>query len=182
MLGLVKGVVERNTLRVIDAALGSSFAQAVVASALRGPLVDAIARECVRSRVVERAIEPFAAGDSIERVLVAAEPIATAPELDRFVTAALDAPAARQLVAHVIESGVVEEAVTRLLASEQLWLLIDEIAGSEAVTDAISHQGAGLVDQVADVVRDRSKSADARLERAARRLVRRPATPAATTE
>jgi hypothetical protein len=95
--------------------------------------------------------------------------------------AAIDTPAARRLVAHVIDSGVVDEAVARLLESEDLWILVDEIARSPAVTDAISHQGMGLADQVAGVVRDRSRTADARLERVARRLLRRNGRPAPVT-
>ncbi len=152
---------EKAALDSIESALNSSFAQSVVAAALRGPLVDAVAREAVRAHVVERAIEPFTAGDGMERA----------------VAAAVDTPAARRLVAHVIESGVVDEAVTRLLESEELWVLVDEVARSPAVTEAISHQGAGLVDQMAGVVRDRSRSADARLERVARRLTRRTPAP-----
>jgi len=60
-----------------------------------------------------------------------------------------------------------------LLESDELWLLVDEIAGSPSVTRAISQQGVGFADQVAGVVRRRSERADARLERAAHRLVRR---------
>jgi hypothetical protein len=188
---------ERSGLRVIDASLNSAFAQEVATIALRGPLIDAVARECVRLQVVERAMEPFLDGDAVERLLATAEAadapqrvvdqlltagvvdavaerIATGPELERIVAAAIDTPAARRLVTHVIESGVVDEATTRLLESEELWLMVDEIASSPAVTDAISHQSAGLADQVAGVVRDRSRTADARLERVARRVLRRP--------
>jgi hypothetical protein len=47
------------------------------------------------------------------------------------------------------------------------------IARSPAVTDAIGRQSLGLADQVAGVVRDRSRGADDRLETAVRGLVRR---------
>jgi len=66
-----------------------------------------------------------------------------------------------------------DEAVARLLESDDLWVLVDEIARSPSVTDAISHQGMGFADQVAAAVRERSLRADARLEHAARRLVHR---------
>jgi hypothetical protein len=52
--------------------------------------------------------------------------------------------------------------------------MIDEIAGSPAVTAAISQQGLGFADQVTDEVRTRSRKADDWLERAARRLAHRP--------
>ena len=120
---------------------------------LRSPLVDAFARDVVRYRVIQRVADPVVqGGEAIDDV----------------------GPA---LVAHVIESGVVDEVVDRLLQSEQFWLLVDEIASSPAVADAISHQGAGFADQMAGVVRDRSRDADARLERIARKMFGRGARP-----
>jgi hypothetical protein len=62
-----------------------------------------------------------------------------------------------------------------LPSSEAMWALIDVIAQSPAVTDAITQQGAGFADQVAGEVRERSRSLDARLERGAWRLLRRRA-------
>jgi len=72
------------------------------------------------------------------------------------------------------ERRVVDELAKRLIESEALWVLVDEIAQSPAVTEAITRQSVGFVDQVAGEVRQRSRSADARLERAARRALRRP--------
>ena len=66
-----------------------------------------------------------------------------------------------------------EVLVTRLLQTEQLWVLVEEIARSEAVADAINRQSLGFADQVADEVRERSGDVDAWLERAARRVTRR---------
>jgi hypothetical protein len=63
--------------------------------------------------------------------------------------------------------------VARLLESEDLWLLVDEVARSPSVTEAISHQGVGFAEQMAGVVRARSRTADARVERLARRVLRR---------
>ena len=51
--------------------------------------------------------------------------------------------------------------------------MVDEIAHSPAVTDAIGQQSVGFADQVAGQVRVRSQRADARVERVARRLLRR---------
>jgi hypothetical protein len=155
-------IVGKVMLRSLDAVLHSRLAQDAVSMTLRSPLVDAVARDVVRYRVIQRVAEPVA-GD---------------PELERAVATALDSPAARRIVDHVIEGAIVDEAVARLLESEELWILVDEVARSPAVTDAIGHQGAGLADQVAEVVRDRSRTADARLERAARRVLRRKVEPA----
>ena len=51
-----------------------------------------------------------------------------------------------------------------------LWRLVDELASSPAVTGAITQQGLGFADQVGDVARARSRTADDWLERRARRL------------
>jgi len=66
-----------------------------------------------------------------------------------------------------------------VLASEELWLVVEEIAQSPAVTAAITQQTAGFADQVAGEVGLRSRRADARLERVARRLLHRPPAPGA---
>jgi hypothetical protein len=98
----------------------------------------------------------------------AAERMLTGP-----VPRALDSAAAERLVARVIQGPLLDEAVSRLLESEDLWLMVDVIAQSPAVTEAIGRQSIGFADQVAGAMRDRSFNADERLEFAARRLLRR---------
>jgi hypothetical protein len=167
ILGVV-GVAQRGTQRVsetaqqlalrgIETACGSRFAQAAVEAVLRGPLVDVLAADVARYRVLQRVVDPLVEGPAIEQVLAAVE------------TAGVPQRVADQLR----HDGVVDQAVARLLESEELWVLVEEIARSPSVTEAISHQSAGLADQMAEVVRDRSRSADARLEGAARRVLRR---------
>ncbi|HYH59119.1 MAG TPA: hypothetical protein VD790_07845 [Thermoleophilaceae bacterium] len=75
---------------------------------------------------------------------------------------------------------VVDETVSRLLESEDLWRLVDAIAQSPAVTEAIARQSVGFADQVAGEVRAHARRADARLERRARSILRRPDPPAST--
>ena len=69
------------------------------------------------------------------------------------------------------ERRIVDELVNRLIESEELWVLVDSIAKSPAVTEAIGRQSIGFADQVAGEVRERSRNADARLERVARRAL-----------
>lgn len=74
-----------------------------------------------------------------------------------------------RVVVDLLETG----AVTRILDRQELWLVIDEVVRSPEVSDAIAHQGAGFADQVAGEVGERSRRADARIERLAHRLLRR---------
>ncbi|MDW5596450.1 hypothetical protein VSS74_19035 [Conexibacter stalactiti] len=103
--------------------------------------------------------------------------------LDALLASQLADAAARRIVtSEVAERAVAEafrgplvDAVTRrLLESEELWLIVQEVAQSPAVTDAITHQGASFAEEVADEVREQTQQADAWLERAARRMLRRP--------
>ncbi len=87
----------------------------------------------------------------------------------------LAGPEAERILAATLEGPLVEETVSQLLENQAVWVLVDEIARSPSVTEAIAHQGTGFVDQVAERARDRSRNADALLERVARRLVKRRA-------
>jgi hypothetical protein len=118
--------------------------------------------------------------DAAGRAALAALDRALESELaEQMVDRIVESPAAERLVARVIEGPLLDEALARLLESEELWLFVDVVARSPAVTDAISTQGRGFADQVAGMVRDRSASADNRLESAIRGLIRRRRIPAA---
>jgi hypothetical protein len=105
--------------------------------------------------------------------LAATDALLRSEFLDELADRVLDSPAAERLVARVIEGPLFDKAVARLLESEDLWILVDEIARSPAVTEAIGRQGASFADQFAGAVRDRSLNADERLEVAVRGLMRR---------
>jgi hypothetical protein len=184
---------------VIDRLTESPLFERAVSRTLAGPLVEAVSRDVVRYAVLDRVAETLLRGDALESVLERAEAadvprrvvdrmlangiveqttarVLEGPELERAVERVLDSAAAERLVGRVIESRLLDEVVRRLLESEDLWLLVEEIARSPAVTEAITRQGVGFADQVAGDVRARSRNADAWLERAARRALRRPAT------
>ena len=138
----------------VDRVLDSELTSRAVGRALEGPLVEAVARDVVRYAVLERVLDDA--------------------ELERVLVAALDSPAAERLLARVLDSRLIDEAVRRLLDGDELWLVVDEVAQSPAVTAAITRQSIGFADQLAGGVRARSRNADAWLERAARRALRRP--------
>src|SRR4051794_20099009 len=143
------------TLAIVDAVLASPYAERAlqriveselaeiaVARALSGDLVDVFAKDLVRYDVVERVVNQLPVRAAIDRTM------------DR-----LDEEAVPQLIAdRVLASRVVEDPVTRMVedvvgrlsASEALWTLIDDIAQSPAVSEAITQQSAGFADQIGE--------------------------------
>jgi hypothetical protein len=104
----------------------------------------------------------------------------SSPVFERLTQRVLDSPSMERLVVRVIDSRLVDAAVAQLLESDDLWIIVDEVARSPSVTDAIGQQGLGFAGQVTDAVRARSIRADDRIERAAKRLLGRkpPEAPA----
>ena len=100
----------------------------------------------------------------------------------RVAEEAVDRALASRLADHTVDrlfdqERLIDETVTRLIESDELWVLVDSIAKSPAVTEAISRQSIGFADQVAGGVRERTRRLDMRLEGAARRVARRPPRP-----
>ena len=156
---------------VVDRVLASELASRAVGKALEGPLVEAAARDVVRYAVIERLADGVRDDPELERLLSDA---LDSPAVERMFATALDSPAAERMLVRVLESKLLDEAVRRLLESEELWLVVNEIARSPVVTEAITRQSIGFADQVAGGVRGGTRSADAWLERAARRALKRP--------
>jgi len=165
-------------VRVAERLLADGVAEEVAARLLSGPHVErilelALASEPLQDALV-RALDSPAAARALERAL-------QSPGAERLLEFVLESPDTERMVTRIVNSRVVDDAVARVVdetaarlpRSEALWTLIDEIAASPAVTAAITRQGAGFADQVADEVRDRASTVDAKLERAARRLIRR---------
>jgi hypothetical protein len=153
-------------------AIADAGGRAAVAS------LDVVLASRYTQEAVDHLLARLLARDGLERML-------DRPELERILEQMLESPGAERLVTQVIESRLVEHAVTQLVdgtatrlpQSQAVWTLIDEVAQSPAVTDAISQQGKGMADQFAGEVRQRADSVDDRLERAARRLLHRRRAP-----
>ncbi len=129
------------------------------------------------------------AGDAVERVLEHVETTRLAQRVteriledgiaEQVAQGAIAGPELERVVATALESRLPEAVVAHLLESQALWVLVDEIARSPSVTEAIAHQGSGFVEQVAGVARDRSRDADAWVEQVAHRVAHRRRSPAA---
>jgi hypothetical protein len=186
----------RYTDEAVRRVLASPAADRAVGHALESRLVDAIARDVARYAVMERIADELLADGVAEQI---ADRLLERPELPRVIAAALESPGMERLVQRVVDSPALERLVPQAIDSragdalldglierlperEELWVLVEEIARSPAVTDALGHQSVGFADQVAGQVRARSQRADARLERVARRVLRRKAATRAGRE
>lgn len=109
-----------------------------------------------------------AAGPELERLLGA---ILESEQVQDALRRGLDSDAAKQLVDGFFDGGLFDHFVDKLLASDGLWHLVDEIVDSPAVTAAITQQSLGFADQLGEQIRGRTRRADDRLERAAHRLM-----------
>jgi hypothetical protein len=144
----------------LDAALVGAF-DALLTRLLEDDVIDRVLDRvesaAVAQRIAERLLDDGIAEQIAERVLAG-------PEAERLLAATLQGP-------------LVEETVAQLLENQAIWVLVDEIARSPSVTEAIAHQGTGFFDQVAERARDRSRKADTRVQRLAERLGRRRREP-----
>ena len=112
----------------------------------------------------QRAIDRLLDSGELEHLLAS-------PRLQALVAQVIESDGAKMLVDAFFDSGLFERFVDRLLDSDALWRLVDVIAGSPAVTAAISQQGLGFADQLGTVLRGSSRKADDWLERRARRAI-----------
>ena len=142
------------------------------ATATLRPIAGAVEAAAEASLSLERrAVNRVLESDELERVVIVA---INSVHIQAALKQALESDGATQLIDSLFESGLIDRFFERLLASESLWHLIDEVAASPAVTAAISQQGLGFADEVGDQVRSRSRNADDWMERTARRLIGRP--------
>jgi hypothetical protein len=89
------------------------------------------------------------------------------------LNAALDR-AADRLITDTLASQRLKRALERLLESDEVWNLVDRIANSPEVLNAVANASVGLTGVVADEARKRTVTADEFAERIARRVLRRP--------
>jgi hypothetical protein len=163
--------------------LGTSFVDAIAAALIRAGVAERATAEMLDcgaiDRIVDRmlvsplpqhVVDELLAGGIAEQV---ADRVLAGPELERVV----QSEAMAAFAGRMLDSRLLDQSVARVLASEQLWLVVEEIARSPAVTEAISHQSVGFAEEVVDQVGQRSRRADAWLERAAQRMLHRSTTP-----
>jgi hypothetical protein len=161
--------------RELEAAIGELLAapevERAIDATLAGPLTDAVARSLVEHRVVERVAAEVVANGDLDRTLIAAlDHEAT----HRLVETALGSPGLERLVLGVLESRLALELTDRLLRSDEMQQVIEHIATSPEIREALTVQSATLAEEMAAGVRQRSSSLDDAAERRVRGWLRRP--------
>jgi uncharacterized RDD family membrane protein YckC len=101
--------------------------------------------------------------------LRATQRVAETTGLDRELEDALE-----QAMINVLESDFTDRVFERLLDSDETQKLIERVAQAPEVRAAIRAQSVGLIEDVGGEVAELTEAVDARLERVARRLIRRP--------
>jgi len=132
--------------------------------------LDAVVTRLMEDRVIDRVLERAEAAGVAQHV---ADRILEDGIAEQIAQRAFSGPELERILAAAFKTALPEELVSELLASEAVWVLVDEIARSPSVTEAIAHQGTGFLDEVASKARDRSRKADARVLKLAERLRRR---------
>jgi hypothetical protein len=177
--------------RILARVLAGPLVEALAQDLVRYRVIERVSETVLSAGTVERVLGQADSAGLPQRVaeqLLAdgiAEQVAmrllSGSELERLVATALESPGFARLLEQVVDSRavdqtvarVVDETAQRLPQSQAMWDLIDVIAASPAVTEAIASQSLGFADHVAGTVRERSQRADAKLERAAWSLLRR---------
>ena len=113
-----------------------------------------IADRLLEDGLAEQLAQRFLEGPELARMVALT---LQSEQVEAALVSALESAGMERLIGRILESRVIEETVsqlvddtaTRLPESKALWALVDEVARSPAVTDAITQQGLGLADDVA---------------------------------
>jgi hypothetical protein len=155
--------------RVLDGVEAAKLPQRVSERLLDEGIAEQIATRVLEGPELERVVSVALSSKQVHRTLTRAVENEAS---ERLVEQLTSSEGSERLVALLMNSRLPEEIVSRLLESEALWVFVDEIARSPSVTEAIQHQSVGFVDEIADRARDRSRNADAWVQRLARRVGR----------
>jgi uncharacterized RDD family membrane protein YckC len=119
----------------------------------------------------EEAIVAAIESEAVERAMAR---VLQGPVVEDAVQGALESDAVKRALLEAMDSELVDEVWRRLLASEETQQLIERIAGAPELRAAISAQGVGLLEDIGRTIGRIARGLDARFERVARAIFRRP--------
>jgi hypothetical protein len=159
---IVRSQVRLRIEAMIESVLGAPEFARAIDRALAGTLPDAIVRSMLDHHVVERLASELA--DEIE--------------VDAAVAAALEHETVQNLVAAILASPGLDrllvQATDRALRGPELQRVIEHVAASSEVREALTHQSTTMAQEMADGLRTRAETLDDVAERTVRGWLRRP--------
>ena len=147
---------------LLDDVLCAPEVERAVDRILAGPLPDAVVRSLLEHQVVER---------------LAAE-LAADVDVDLAVGAALEHETTQRLVAAIVASPGLDQllvqATDRVLRGPELQRVVEHVAHSPEVREALTQQSTTMAEELADGLRTRAETLDDVAERTVRGWLRRP--------
>jgi hypothetical protein len=99
--------------------------------------------------------------------------VVNSPATDELLQEILDSPALDRLAGLVLDSAFIENLTARLIASDEMNLVLEYVTNSPELRAALTRQTAGLAGDMATGVRSRTAAGDATTERLALHIMRR---------
>lgn len=160
----------RATEGAIETVVGSQAVQDSIERVVASPAMTSAVDAVVGSEAVQETIERVLSGPAVASAL---ETILSPETIDMIADEVARSQMVQKITVAAIEAGEIAPIIDALLEREELWILVQTIAESPAVIDAIRQQGFGFADQVGDEVRGRTRTADEILARTARTFIGR---------
>lgn len=158
------------TETAIESVVGSAAVQDSIERVVASPAMTSAVDAVVGSEAVQETVERVLSGPAVASAL---ETILSPETIDMIADEVARSQMVQKITIAAIEAGEIAPIIDALLEREELWILVQTIAESPAVIDAIRQQGFGFADQVGDEVRGRSRTADEVLARTARTFIGR---------
>lgn len=158
------------TESAIESVVGSAAVQDSFERLVASPAMTSAIDAVVGSEAVQETVERVLSGPAVASAL---ETILSPETIDMIADEVARSQMVQKITVAAMEAGEIAPIVDAFLEREELWILVQTIAESPAVIDAVRQQGFGFADQVGDEVRGRSRTADQVLARTARTFIGR---------
>ncbi len=163
-------VTIRATEGAVETVMGSKAVQDSIERVVASPAMTSAVDAVVGSPAVQETLERVVSGPAFASAL---RTILSPETVDMIADEVARSQMVQKITVAAMEAGEMAPIVDAFLEREELWILVQTIAESPAVIDAVRQQGFGFADQVGDEVRGRSRTADQVVARTARTFIGR---------
>ena len=160
----------RATEGAVETVIASKAVQGSIERVVASPAMTSAVDAVVGSPAVQETLERVVSGPAFAGAL---RTILSPETVDMIAEEVTRSQMIQKITVTAMEAGEMAPIVDAFLEREELWILVQTIAESPAVIDAVRQQGFGFADQVGDEVRGRSRTADQVIARTARSFIGR---------